>query len=486
MIRYSWLMTGSVSSLVWLRRDLRLHDHAALHEALQAEGPVQPVFIFDTTILARFSNPKDRRIHFLVQTLLHLHRQLKAQGGGLIIAYGHAEMLIPELAKRLKVKQVICEEDYEPGTQARDHSVRQALQGTARFVQVVDHIVHPPLQVLKDDGTPYKVFTPYSNAWRSRLTKQSFAEKPVSLQGRLADHVALVQAPGECEHGHLLDADGEAAAMLEAMGYQPAELGEWQVNDAAKRLRRFADHHLINYSEQRDVPAIEGTSKLSPYLRFGLVSIRECARAAAAQESKGSDVWLKELIWREFYTMILYHFPDTVHTEFLPIYRGLKWDQDRELFQRWQNGMTGYPIIDAAMRQLRDTGWMHNRARMIVASFLTKDLHIDWRLGEEHFAQYLMDYELASNVGGWQWAASTGTDAQPYFRIFNPELQSLKFDPNGDYIRRFVPELAKLNEKSIHTPLKYKDLFAATTYPAPIVDHHEEKEKAVAMFKAMK
>ncbi|MGE3714636.1 MAG: deoxyribodipyrimidine photo-lyase, partial [Alphaproteobacteria bacterium] len=237
-----------------------------------------------------------------------------------------------------------------------------------------------------------------------------------------------------------------------------------------------------NYANTRDMVGQEGTSQLSPYLRFGLVSVRECVRAAMdAGRNNGTQTWIKELIWREFYAMILFHFPDSAGKEWNEKYRDMHWPGKDAHFKAWQEGKTGYPIVDAAMRQLKELGWMHNRARMIVASFLTKDLHIDWRKGEEHFAQYLMDYEQASNAGGWQWAASTGTDAQPWFRIFNPVLQSRKFDPDGTYIRRYVPELKMVKGDAVHEPAKQGELFS--DYCPPVVDHKQAREVALAMYK---
>lgn len=466
-------------SLAWLRRDLRLHDHAVLHSALAQSGQIQPVFIFDTDILARFPNPQDRRLTFIAHTLERMHRELHKQGGGLLVLHGSAAATMPKLAACLQVQQVICAEDFEPSAIMRDRAVAAQLP----LMQVVDHLIHHPSRTIKDDGTPYRVFTPYSKTWRAALKPDSFAEKKVSLQGRLADYnavAALVDAAGITR----LSCDAGAGAMLEAIGYQNAGLGEWQPDDVTKRLEQFVLQRLDGYKDHRDFMSEEGTSKLSPYLRFGLISVRECARLAAERHGKGSDSWINELIWREFYAMILYHFPDVVTQEFQPQYRELNWQNSRVLLEAFCNGQTGYPIVDAAMRQLLETGWMHNRARMIVASFMTKDLRLDWRLGEEHFAQHLMDYDLASNNGGWQWAASVGTDAQPYFRVFNPELQSRKFDPKGDYIRRYVPELSHLDKNEIHAPKQ--DLFGGSRYPRPIVDHRLAKELAISMFKERK
>lgn len=471
-------------SLVWLRRDLRLHDHAALCEALKLAGKVQPVFVFDRTILKGFANPKDKRLSFLVLTLRQLHSQLKALGGGVLCLYGEADKTIPVLAQMLNATHIVCEEDYEPLTRARDEQVTSALHEGCQFTSVVDHVIVPPYAVLKEDGTPYRVFTPYSKAWRAKLNTQSFAEHTFELSGRLANQSQLVQRLKISTQFTLIDLDADPAAILDQMGYQLIDVGEWRVDNVLDRLERFITYHLSDYKDQRDQLSYEGTSKLSPYLRFGLVSIRECARLAAEHPSKGSDCWINELIWREFYAMILYHFPHVVEDEFQEKYRrNLSWSQDSRLLDAFIHGKTGFPVVDAAMRQLLETGWMHNRARMIVASFMTKDLHLDWRLGEAHFAQYLMDYDLASNNGGWQWAASTGTDAQPYFRVFNPLLQSQKFDPDGSYIRRFVPELRDVDTRTIHAPHATSDLFSTLEYPKPVVDHATAKDIAIAMFK---
>lgn len=471
-------------SFVWLRRDLRLHDHAALAHAGSYAERIQPVFIFDSAILSRFANPHDQRLSFIAHTLCRIHRELQQQGGGLLCLHGDAASLIPTVTKPLGAIRVICEEDYEPSTRERDDRVKQSLDKGCGFEQVVDHVIHRPCDIVKQDGSPYRVFTPYSKAWRAALTPLSFAERTVSLRGKLASFSAVKEQARDLSALRVIDLDDGPQAALQFMGYQLVDLGEWQVDDVAGRLMQFGDHHLAHYHDQRNFLAVDGTSKLSPYLRFGLVSVRECARLAMHRPSRGSDGWLNELIWREFYAMILYHFPEVVTMEFQEKYRGkLPWSQNAEALARFTQGRTGFPVVDAAMRQLLKTGWMHNRARMIVASFMTKDLHLDWRLGEAHFAQYLMDYDLASNNGGWQWAASTGTDAQPYFRVFNPVLQSEKFDPHGDYIRRWVPELSSAKTRDIHAPHLAAGLFAVPDYPKPMIDHATAKAIAIAMFK---
>lgn len=470
-------MTGHFSSsLVWLRRDLRLHDHAALNAALADGAPVQAVFVFDTDILNRFPDPQDRRLRFIAHRLCQMEQKLQQYGGGLLVLHGSAKHIIPTLAEVLKPNAIHAGEDYEPSARARDAAVMKALPQI--FHRHKDHVIMAPDEVVKD-GDAYKVFTPYSKKWRDALTPSAFAPYPVKLKGRLADCKAAAKKAEES--GLKRVPTHSPNAMLEAIGYRDSEEPLWNVDDVQQRLKQFLSHHISGYTESRNMLADEdGTSRLSPYLRFGLLSIREVAGAAMDKGGAGAQKWLSELIWREFYAMILYHYPDSAQQEWQVQYRGLDWRQDKAAFQRWCEGQTGYPVVDAAMRQLLCDGWMHNRARMIVASFLIKDLLIDWRLGEEHFAQYLMDYEQASNVGGWQWAASTGTDAQPYFRIFNPVLQSQKFDPEGEYIRRYVPELAGLDAKTIHEPWKMGEVKG---YPTPMVDHKAARAKALEMFK---
>lgn len=464
-------------NLVWLRRDLRLVDHAALSQALAAGGHVQLVFVLDTDILARFTNPSDRRLGFIARALCQIDAELKKRGGGLLVLHGSAVKIIPKLFSVLHESQIFANEDYEPSARARDAVV--AKQVNLHLSK--DHVIFSPTEILKEDGTPYKVFTPYSKAWLSKLTPLSYAPCEVHDKGRYADF-EKTKGAALAAGLKVIDAAEGAAAMLAKIGYDYADDALWPVDNASARLRQFAAKKIKAYATARDMVAEDGTSQLSPYLRFGLVSVRECMReAVAAGSGAGENTWIKELIWREFYAMILYHYPDSVQWEWNAAYRGtLKWSENMQHFEAWQQGKTGYPIVDAAMRQLLETGWMHNRARMIVASFLTKDLHIDWRKGEEHFAQYLMDYEQASNVGGWQWAASTGTDAQPWFRVFNPTLQSQKFDPKGDYIRRYVPELRNVKGDDIHEPWK---LGLLSGYVQPIVDHKAAREQALMMFR---
>lgn len=469
-------MTKNVN-IVWLRRDLRLHDHAALSTALAEAGDIQPVFVFDSDILARFSNKDDRRLSFIAATLCDLEEKLKKRGGGLLVLHGRATELVPKLAAVLGADKVFCAEDFEPATRARDKAVAKAL-GKERLMWVLDHLMKHPSQMVKGDGTAYKVFTPfYKQCWRPSIHEHEYSEIKVNDKDRYANITSMREKA--CEAGlEPLPLTGPKA-LLEAVGYHYHEDAEWGVGDAPERLKHFVKEHLTGYKTQRDYMAKHGTSRLSPYLRHGLISIREAYRAALGKP--GADTWIFELGWREFYAAILFHFPHVVDTEFQEKYRALPWRYDKETQKAFEEGRTGYPIVDAAVRELTSTGFMHNRARMITASFFTKHLLMDWRLGEEFFAQWLMDYELASNNGGWQWSASTGTDAQPYFRVFNPVLQSKKFDPAGHYIRTYVPELAHLSDKDIHAPWKSKNPPAG--YPAPIVDHDAARARVLETFK---
>lgn len=465
-----------MTSIVWLRRDLRLHDHAALATALASNASVQPVFIFDSDILARFTNTDDRRLGFIAAALCRIDSELRKRGGELLVFYGKPTEIIPQLAEALKAERVVCAADFEPATRQRDDAVKEKL-GNIEFIEVLDHVLNDPRRMVKADKTPYKVFTPfYKQCWRPAIHETSMAEWVVNDRGRYADAAALKHAARALKP---LVFTGPQQ-LLEQVGYHYRDDPEWDVNDGPARLQAFVADHLLAYKNQRDFMGKHGTSRLSPYLRHGLVSIREAMRAAV--EKGHGETWIGELGWREFYIGILHHFPHVVNLEFNEHYRAIPWRSDEKIFAAFAEGKTGYPIVDAAVRELTGTGWMHNRARMIVASFFTKHLLMDWRIGEEFFAQHLMDYELASNNGGWQWSASTGTDAQPYFRVFNPLLQSQKFDPHGDYIRTYVPELAHLSDKDIHAPWKSKNPPAG--YPAPIVEHEKARARVLDVFKS--
>ncbi|WP_428826419.1 cryptochrome/photolyase family protein [Azonexus sp. IMCC34842] len=462
-------------ALVWFRRDLRDNDHAALSAALADGQAVYCAFVFDSEILDALPSKHDRRVHFIRESLLELDAALRAKGGGLIVRHGRATEEIPGLAHQLGVKTVFANRDYEPAAKRRDAEVaaRLAAFGIA-FVHMKDQAIFDGHEVLTQAGKPFSVFTPYKNAWLKRLTAADCASWPD--QGRYAGG-ELAGVPG-------LDEIGFKTTDLAELGIRPGMSG------ARALWEEFAAGRIQRYGALRDFPAIKGVSYLSVHLRFGTLSIRELVRTALAS---GADTWLSELIWRDFYFMILDHFPHVVGHAFKPDYDAIQWESWSAGYAAWCQGRTGYPLVDAGMRQLNHCGWMHNRLRMIVASFLTKDLGLDWRLGEKYFAEQLNDFDLSANNGGWQWASSSGCDAQPYFRIFNPVTQSEKFDPEGSFIRRYVPELAKLANKYIHAPWQMGrgeqealGVVIGRDYPAPLVDHGRAREKTLARYAVVK
>lgn len=461
---------------MWFRRDLRLHDNRALAEAARKCDAVYMVFCFDRAILDKLKDKADRRVEFIHQSVAEMQQSLGRNKAELIVCVGNARDEIPQLARELKVNSVFANHDFEPNAIERDNAVTKALRkDDVEFHSFKDHVVFEKDEVLTQSGDPYKVYTPYSRAWRKRLTQDDYEDLSIDI------HVDKFPAPPK-----KIKSDDWS---LDAMGFEKTDL-QWPGGaiNGRKMLNAFLEK-IDNYKDDRDFPATNGTSRLSVHLRFGTVSIRECVRAAIDNESKGSQTWINELIWREFYNMILHHFPHTVREAFNETYDDLEWRESDADLQVWCEGRTGYPIIDAGMRELNTTGYMHNRVRMIVASFLTKDLRIHWKRGERYFARMLLDYDLSQNVGGWQWAASTGTDAQPYFRIFNPVRQSERFDPDGEYIRQYVPELAGVKGKAIHAPWEKPSLFdqqASGDYPQPMVDHAEAREAALKMFKVAK
>lgn len=465
-------------TLVWFRRDLRLHDHATLATALAEREAILPIFVFDTDILARFTNPADRRLTFIMEALVGMHDQLRKWGGGMLVLHGDAREALPRMAEAVGACRIVSAEDFEPATRARDAEVAGNFNGP--FVQVLDHLLRSPRQILKEDGTPFKMFTPYYKRWIASLTEMDGGCYEVQAAGRCASIEDARQATRQAGL-KLVDLSHGAGHALEQIGYRHVEEPLWKAEIGQELLADFAGRGMSRYAKHRDFMGKRGTSRLGTYLRHGLVSIRECYRTA--RETDQSATWIKELAWREFYAMILFHWPEVVTQEFQPQYRNaIPWDDSATVKQALEQARTGYPIIDAALREILTTGWMHNRARMIVASFFTKDLLMDWRRGEEFFAQHLMDYELASNNGGWQWSASTGTDAQPYFRVFNPVLQSRKFDPTGEYIRFYLPELKDVPDKFIHWP--HGTLCMPAAYWPPIVDHADAKRRAIEMFKS--
>ncbi len=473
------------AALMWFRRDLRCTDNAALHAALTSDRRVYCVFVYDSEILDALPSRVDRRVEFIHQSVTELGRELEARGGGLIALHGTARTEIPRLAAELGVQAVYANHDYEPAAVARDTAVAGALaQAGIAWLTRKDQVIFEKDEILTKGGTPFSVFTPYKNAWLKKL-------EPFFVQAYSVDRHAggLALPPGQSRMPSLADLGFETTD-LRALGIAGGTA-------AAQKL--FADFQprMLRYRDARDFPAIKGPSYLSVHLRFGTISVRQLARAAwEAARGKGGEgavTWLSELIWRDFYFMILHHHPRVVSQAFRPAYDAIRWPDDPALFAAWCGGRTGYPIVDAAMRQLNRTGYMHNRLRMIAASFLVKDLLVDWRRGEKYFADHLNDFDLAANNGGWQWAASTGCDAQPYFRIFNPVTQSQKFDADGTFIRKYVPELARCDARYIHAPWtmpaeaqRAAGVTIGRDYPAPVVDHAAARALALELYRSVR
>ncbi|PKO25044.1 MAG: deoxyribodipyrimidine photolyase [Betaproteobacteria bacterium HGW-Betaproteobacteria-8] len=465
-------------ALVWFRRDLRDYDHAALYQALKSSQAVYCAFIFDTEILDQLPDKADRRVEFIWESVRELKQALQQQGSDLIVRHGAASIEIPQLAKELDVAAVYANHDYEPTAIRRDASVADTLAQTGiAFHSFKDHVIFERDEVLTQTGKPYGVFTPYKNAWLKKLDDFYLRPYPVD---RYAKHLAKVTAtelPG-----------------LESMSFVRTNLGSMKLPIGMSGAQQLFDEFVERmhlYQSTRDFPAVKGPSYLSVHLRFGTISIRHLARTAWQMGGAGAETWLSELIWRDFYFQILHHHPHIAEGHaYKAEFDKLPFPNDETLFEAWCTGRTGYPLVDAAMRQLNQTGWMHNRLRMVAASFLVKDLLIDWRRGERYFADKLLDFDFSANNGGWQWAASTGCDAQPWFRIFNPVTQSEKFDPEGKSIRKYVPELAACNQKEIHAPWlipaerqKELGISIGSSYPRPIADHATQRALALELYK---
>lgn len=420
------------TTLFWFRRDLRLEDNAGLYHALKEHKSVLPVFIFDSVILNKLEDRKDRRVEFILDSLLTLKQYLEASSSSLLIVHGDPITFF----RAVECKAVYTNHDYEPYARDRDKEVQDILrQKGIAFRTFKDQVIFDTDEVTKDDGTPYTIYTPYSKKWKAHLNDFHAKSYPTVKYLKNIKQIAPLASPE-----------------LPDMGFYPA---------GTKFPERSIRLNVIsNYGIRRDFPAVPGTTQLSVHLRFGTISIRKLVRIAMDK----NETWLNELIWRDFYHMIIWHFP-AIDRAFKPAYDHVSWRNNPDEFERWCEGKTGYPIVDAGMRELNETGFMHNRVRMIVASFLTKHLLIDWRWGEAYFAKKLLDFDLAANNGGWQWAAGCGCDAAPYFRVFNPYLQTQKFDPELAYVKRWVPE------------------FKSGEYPRPIIDHSLARERVLTAYK---
>lgn len=465
-------------ALWWIRRDFRLADNQALHAALAHAGQVIPLFILDPDLLASpYTGAK--RLAFLLEGLRCLAADLQSRGSRLLVRVGAPQEQLSRVLAESGASAIFAEEDFSPYARRRDTTIARS-----HPLSLVGGVsVHPPAAVHKADGSPYTVFTPFSKAWKSLPLPRPDSLLPAPRQ--ISTPVNLVSDPIPTE-----------PTLPAAVPFPPGEA------EAQRRLRLFVDRStapakIETYADQRNQLDLAGTSQLSPYLRFGMLSARQAAAAAVeamdqaptATARQSAETWLNELIWREFYIAILHYFPQVRQSSFRPEFNHIPWRNDPQAFAAWTEGRTGYPVVDAAMRQLVESGWMHNRARMIVASFLVKDLLVDWRRGERWFMQHLVDGDPAANNGGWQWTAGVGTDAAPYFRVFNPVLQSQKFDPGGAYIRRWLPELARVPDSHIHTPWEMPSALQQQTgciigldYPGPIIDHVEAKERTLAAY----
>jgi deoxyribodipyrimidine photo-lyase len=424
-------------NIFWFRRDLRSEDNHGLYQALQAGLPVVPVFIFDPAILAQFPNPNDVRLTFIYQSICELDREFRKYNSSLQVYFSSPEVVFGRLSAKYLIQAVYVNTDYEPAALARDQKVEKILKDKGiEFLSFKDQLIFHQNEIVKSNRSPYTVFTPYSKKWKEKF-----------------NFLSIPAYDSENHLANLKHLSSEYFPELQEIGYQLQTL---QFPEKA-----FDQVLVENYAKTRDFPGESGTSKLGVHLRFGTISIRKLSLFAR----NNSEVFLNELIWRNFYMDILWHFPQVVDKAFKPAYDFIPWRNDEAEFERWCAGQTGYPLVDAGMRELNETGYMHNRVRMVVASFLTKHLLIDWRWGESYFAARLLDYELASNNGGWQWASGSGCDAAPYFRVFSPDLQAKKFDPQMKYIRKWVPE------------------FETSTYPKPMVDHAFARNRAIETYR---
>lgn len=492
-------MNSYDKGLMWFRRDLRAEDNAALYHALKVCRQVWCVFVFDTEILGDLLERglrADRRVEFIRESLVELDERLRAlgrshrvEGVGLIVLHAPARQAIPALARKLGVQAVFANHDDEPAALARDARVFGDLAHAGILLHShKDHVVFERREVLTQAGHAFGVFTPYKNAWLKALTPFHLKAYPVARYA-----ATLASVPGE---------HAAPVPPLSDLGFEPTNLAQLALptgtSGAQALFEDFVDR-IDRYTEARNFPAVKGPSYLSAHLRFGTISIRHLASVAYQmhlQGIAGASTWLSELVWRDFYHQVLANFPHVVDKAFKPEYDAIKFEHGKhakEQFAAWCEGRTGYPLIDAAMAQINQTGYMHNRLRMVVASFLVKDLGLHWQWGERYFADHLIDFDLAANNGGWQWASSSGCDAQPWFRIFNPVTQSEKFDPQGKFIRKYLPQLAGLPDAAIHAPWKANEIELAAAglvlgegYPHPIVDHSTARERTLQRYAVVK
>lgn len=433
---FTFVEMSKARAIFWHRRDLRIEDNAGLNKALISGLDVQAVFIFDWNILSKLEDRRDARVLFIHQEIERLAKEYEELGGSLRVYYGKPENVWEEIVEEFKPSKVFTNRDYEPDALERDKKIHSFLkEHEIEFIGAKDHVLFEKNEVLKDDGDPYVVYTPYMRKWKEVL-KQNPQE--------IYDNSTF-------KNFH--SSKRKEIPTLAHMGFEDFEF-EFP-------SREIDPKTLDEYADKRDIPSVKGTTRISMHLRFGTVSIRKLLKLA----QEHSEKWLNELIWRDFYQSIIYHYPHSATDSFRSKYDQIPWINNEDHFKAWCEGRTGYPIVDAGMRELNETGFMHNRVRMVVASFLTKHLLIDWRWGERYFAQKLLDYELASNVGGWQWAAGSGVDAAPYFRVFNPSSQEKKFDPDRKYIRKWVPEVD------------------SSSYPEPIVEHKMARQRAIDTYK---
>jgi deoxyribodipyrimidine photo-lyase len=461
------------NSLVWFRRDLRDYDHAALSNALQESEYVFCIFIFDKEILNALKSKEDRRVEFIWESVKELKESLIRNKSDLIVLHDKAFEAMSYAIDQFKIEAIFTNRDYEPAAITRDEQIKKLVSSkNIAFHDFKDQVVFEKNEILTALEKPYTVFTPYKNNYLKKLSQMTIPRFDIDPWIT-----------------NLAQFESQPLLTLKDMGFQATNLHDIKIHTGMSGGKLLVDdfkERIVLYKKTRDFPAIKGVSYLSVHLRFGTISIRQLFRLAQESFNEGAETWLNELIWREFYFQILFHRPDVaIGKAFKKEYESIAFENNPDYFKAWTEGKTGYPIVDAAMRQLNQTGFMHNRLRMIAASFLVKDLLVDWRWGEAYFAEKLIDFDLSANNGGWQWAASTGCDAQPWFRIFNPITQSTRFDPQGKFIKKYIPELKKFSDDDIHAPWlsQNADQF---NYPNPIIDHTAQRIKALALYKSVK